>query len=107
MIKITCDNCGAVKPEKLPATIEWILGYDLETETPKCAAVDPPARSLGRPPRDGTGRDPSVLAAVPRRVYEAVRRSHERLGMTDRLLLNLKTLRRNAAQLVRKVISTA
>jgi hypothetical protein len=35
MVKITCDNCGAVKPGKLPATIEWILGYDLETETPK------------------------------------------------------------------------
>jgi len=25
MVKITCDNCGAVKPEKLPATVEWIL----------------------------------------------------------------------------------
>lgn len=35
MVKITCDNCGAVKPEKLLATVEWILGYDLETETAK------------------------------------------------------------------------
>jgi len=35
MVRITCDNCGAGKPEKLPATAEWILGYDLETETPK------------------------------------------------------------------------
>ena len=34
MVKITCDNCGAEKPERLPPTIEWILGYDLETETP-------------------------------------------------------------------------
>jgi hypothetical protein len=35
MARITCDNCGVVKPEKLPVGIEWILGYDLETETPK------------------------------------------------------------------------
>ena len=34
MVKITCDNCGAEMPEKLPANTEWILGYDLETETP-------------------------------------------------------------------------
>src|ERR1700758_3465855 len=35
MVRITCDNCGGKKPEKLPAGIEWIQGYDLETETPK------------------------------------------------------------------------
>ena len=35
MVRITCDNCGAVKTEQLPETVEWILGYDLETETPK------------------------------------------------------------------------
>ena len=34
MVTITCDNCGAEKPERLPANTEWILGYDLETETP-------------------------------------------------------------------------
>jgi hypothetical protein len=35
MVRITCDNCGAVKTEQLPETVQWILGYDLETETPK------------------------------------------------------------------------
>jgi len=35
MVKITCDYCGAEKPEKLPTSIEWILGYDLEMETPR------------------------------------------------------------------------
>lgn len=35
MVKIICDNCGVEKPERLPPKIEWILGYDLETETPK------------------------------------------------------------------------
>lgn len=35
MVKITCDNCGANKPQNLPGNVEWILGYDLETETPK------------------------------------------------------------------------
>ena len=35
MVTITCDNCGAVMPENLPPGVEWILGYDLETETPK------------------------------------------------------------------------
>jgi hypothetical protein len=35
MVRITCDKCGAEKPERLPATVEWILGYDVETETPK------------------------------------------------------------------------
>jgi len=34
MVSITCDNCGAEKPESLPAGAEWILGYDVETETP-------------------------------------------------------------------------
>ena len=35
MVTITCDNCGAKKPERLPSDTEWILGYDLETETSK------------------------------------------------------------------------
>jgi hypothetical protein len=35
MVRITCDNCGTEWPERLPATVEWIVGYDLETETPK------------------------------------------------------------------------
>jgi hypothetical protein len=35
MVRITCDNCGAEKPQQLPAATEWILGYDLEMETPK------------------------------------------------------------------------
>lgn len=35
MVKIICDNCGAERPQNLPSTVEWILGYDLETETPK------------------------------------------------------------------------
>lgn len=35
MVKITCDNCGAERPQKLSPTTEWILGYDLEMETPK------------------------------------------------------------------------
>ncbi len=35
MVSITCDNCGAKRPARLPANTEWILGYDFETETPK------------------------------------------------------------------------
>jgi hypothetical protein len=35
MVRITCDNCGAEKPQQLAAATEWILGYDLEMETPK------------------------------------------------------------------------
>lgn len=35
MVTIICDNCGAQKADKLPANTEWILGYDLESETPK------------------------------------------------------------------------
>jgi hypothetical protein len=34
MVKIICDVCGTERPERLPANTEWILGYDLETETP-------------------------------------------------------------------------
>jgi hypothetical protein len=39
------DNSGAVKPEKLPTTVEWILGYDRETETAK--SVQRSIRLLG------------------------------------------------------------
>ncbi|ABF42198.1 hypothetical protein Acid345_3197 [Candidatus Koribacter versatilis Ellin345] len=34
MISITCDNCGAERPERLPSSEEWILGYDIELESP-------------------------------------------------------------------------
>ena len=34
MVEITCDNCGAKKPDKLDPRVEWILGYDLELEGP-------------------------------------------------------------------------
>lgn len=33
MVSIICDNCGAKRPQRLPPNTEWILGYDLETET--------------------------------------------------------------------------
>lgn len=34
MVRITCDTCGAVKPsnDKIHRE-EWILGYDLETQS--------------------------------------------------------------------------
>lgn len=32
MIKITCDNCGSVRPEVVPSNEEWVLGYDVEIE---------------------------------------------------------------------------
>lgn len=32
MIKITCDNCGAVRPAVVPSNEEWVLGYDVEVE---------------------------------------------------------------------------
>lgn len=32
MVRIICDICGAEKPGKLPAGVEWILGSDLEME---------------------------------------------------------------------------
>lgn len=39
MVRITCDNCGAQKPEKLPPTVEWILGYNLKRKRPNpCSA---------------------------------------------------------------------
>ena len=40
MIRITCDNCGAVKPgHGRTQGEEWILGYDIESKS---------ARSLQR-----------------------------------------------------------
>ena len=33
MITVTCDNCSATRPERLPVGTEWVLGYDIETET--------------------------------------------------------------------------
>lgn len=44
MVKITCDNCGVERPER-PAT-EWILGYDIEMESPN--AVQRSLRFLDR-----------------------------------------------------------
>jgi hypothetical protein len=32
MIKITCDTCGTVKSAGQP---EWIIGYDLQFDTPR------------------------------------------------------------------------
>ena len=46
MVTITCDNCGATRPEKLPIGVEWILGYDIELETPH--AVQRSLRFLDR-----------------------------------------------------------
>jgi len=36
MVKITCDICGAVRPERDSriANDDWILGYDLQVENP-------------------------------------------------------------------------
>ena len=34
MVEITCDSCGKKKPEGAIADDPWILGYDLEIETP-------------------------------------------------------------------------
>ena len=46
MISITCDNCGVERPERLPAGEEWILGYDIELESPN--AVQRSLRFLDR-----------------------------------------------------------
>ncbi|HWC18688.1 MAG TPA: hypothetical protein VG498_16880 [Terriglobales bacterium] len=36
MIRITCDTCGAVKaPQGRDKNREWILGYDIELESPR------------------------------------------------------------------------
>lgn len=34
MVRITCDNCGKERPERPIAGAEWILGYDIEMESP-------------------------------------------------------------------------
>ena len=44
MIKITCDNCGGERPER--SATEWILGYDIEMESPN--AVQRSLRFLDR-----------------------------------------------------------
>ncbi len=46
MVRITCDNCGAERPETLPSNREWVLGYDLELEAPN--AVQRSIRFLDR-----------------------------------------------------------
>jgi hypothetical protein len=33
MVEITCDSCGKKKPEE-PRDDGWVLGYDLEVQTP-------------------------------------------------------------------------
>jgi len=36
MVRITCDTCGAVKPSNdRIGREEWILGWDLETQSPR------------------------------------------------------------------------
>jgi len=36
MVRITCDTCAAVKPSNdKTRREEWILGYDLETQSPR------------------------------------------------------------------------
>ena len=36
MIEISCDSCGKVKPvaESITNGNEWVLGYDLEVQSP-------------------------------------------------------------------------
>lgn len=34
MVEITCDNCDALMPEVMDPDAEWILGYDLQLESP-------------------------------------------------------------------------
>jgi hypothetical protein len=36
MVEISCDSCGKVKPvaESATAANEWVLGYDLEVQSP-------------------------------------------------------------------------
>lgn len=34
MVEITCDNCDELMPEVMPSGAEWILGYDLQLESP-------------------------------------------------------------------------
>jgi len=47
MVKITCDNCGIERPERpSTAAVEWILGYDIEMESPN--AVQRSLRFLDR-----------------------------------------------------------
>jgi len=38
MVNVICDTCGAVKPQKEAGKedgFEWILGYDLQVQSPK------------------------------------------------------------------------
>lgn len=45
MVTITCDNCGAKKSEDRRSA-PWILGYDIESESPN--AVSHSVRFLDR-----------------------------------------------------------
>ncbi len=87
MVTITCDNCGAKRPERLPANTEWILGYDLETETPK--SVQRSIRLLDHwdDRRSWNWRDRSLLDSMPGPVSEAIGGSHERGGIADNTTL--------------------
>ena len=46
MVKITCDNCGEERPERQASGKEWILGYDIEMESPN--AIQRSLRFLDR-----------------------------------------------------------
>ena len=46
MVKILCDNCGKERPEQVPSSAEWILGYDIELESPN--AIQRSLRFLDR-----------------------------------------------------------
>ncbi len=46
MVKITCDNCGEERPERPATGREWILGYDIEMESPN--AIQRSLRFLDR-----------------------------------------------------------
>lgn len=36
MVQVSCDSCKKIKPSGLAtAKEEWIMGWDLETETPR------------------------------------------------------------------------
>ena len=34
MVHLTCDTCGDTMPDPMPAGTEWVLGFDLQIETP-------------------------------------------------------------------------
>ncbi|HZU22831.1 MAG TPA: hypothetical protein VE998_08375 [Terriglobales bacterium] len=48
MIQITCDSCGKQKPAgPSPSTDKWIMGWDLEGDTPR-SSINHTVRFLDR-----------------------------------------------------------